>query len=214
MRQKWTQAVEPSIRTRSRPEHGDDSRYVQRAAAVVSNNKETPSEEESHERVEPVSAQLGLKVLVKLDALVDEVGRRRRREELQALRAEVDLVGVFQLHPARPKHRSANWDSCGQHKVPLTGGRGGISRDEGRELARVIRSHKDGLETELQAVELIDMSRKSLIGDAQALRSGPTGANRSDGRATMGPAWPAAAGRDRPRRGTVARRAGLDSAAH
>jgi hypothetical protein len=211
---EWTQAVEPSIRTRSRPEHGDDARYVQRATAVVSNNKETSGEEESHERVQPISAQLGLKGLVKLDALVDEVGCRRRQEELQALRADVDLVGVLQLHPARPKHRSANWDSCGQHKVPLTGSRSGISRDEGRELARMIRSHRNGLETELQAVELIDMSRKSIIGDAQALRSGPTGANRSDWRATMGPAWPAAAGRDRPCRGTVARRAGLGSAAH
>ncbi len=78
----------------------------------------------------------------------------------------------------------------------------------------MIRSHRNGLETELQAVELIDMSRKSIIGDAQAFRSGPTGANRSDWRATVGPAWPAAAGRDRPCRGTVARRAGLGSAAH
>ena len=74
----------------------------------------------------------------------------------------------------------------------------------------------NGLEVELQVVELGDMERKSLIGigDAQALSSGPTGANRPDWRATMKPAWPATVGRDRPRRGTVARRAGLDSAAH
>jgi hypothetical protein len=74
----------------------------------------------------------------------------------------------------------------------------------------------NGLETELQAVELSDMSLKSLIGigDAQATGRGSTGANRPEWRATMGPAGPAAVGRDRPLRGTVARRAGLDSAAH
>jgi hypothetical protein len=144
---------------------------------MVTNDTETPSEEESHERVQPIRAQLVLKALEKLHALMDEVGRRRRREELQTLRAEVDLVNMFEVHPGPPKQRSANWNSCGRHIVAVTGSRSGIIRDAGRKLARVIRSRKDGLKTELQVVEASHMSLKGVIGEPQEASSGPTGAN-------------------------------------